>query len=90
MASTSPTALTWSHRDEGFKTLPEASSLQPSIDLRRACNDRTSKRAELPLLREGRSSETSRFIPRRVHRRSFTMVECLQTRSWIPFRCRVS
>jgi hypothetical protein len=90
MARASPTALTWSHRDEGFKTLPEAGSLQPSIDRRRACNDRTSKRAEPPLLSEGRSWETPRFIARGLQRRSFTLVECLPTRSRIPFRCRVA
>jgi hypothetical protein len=64
MARASPTALTWSHRDEGFKSLPEGGSLQPSIDRQRACNDRTSKQAELALLREGLSSDMSRFIVR--------------------------
>src|SRR4029453_9211883 len=64
MTRASPTALTWSHPNEGFKTLPEPGSLQPSIDRQRACNDRTPRQAELPLLREGRSSEMSRFIVR--------------------------
>jgi len=76
MTRASPTALTWSHPNEGFKTLPEPGSLQPSIDRQRACNDRTPRQAELPLLREGRSSEMSRFIVRGMrcmHRRSFTI-----------------
>jgi hypothetical protein len=72
MACATPTALTRSHSDEGFKTLPEADSPQASIDRRRACNDRTSKRAELPLLGEGRSCDRARFIARDGQRRSFT------------------